>query len=340
MSTQLNIDNVVRNILDNVISMLNESFDINDLKQVLYISLSNYQFYEQTTELSTEIDCTQKYVNEYLVNMQLNGCTKRSIAAYKDVIKNALTYINKNVVDITYNDIKKWLCYGKLIKHWKDTTYNTKIIVLRGFFSWLYEEDFISNNPTKKLKEAKVEHRVGLTLKPEEREEIRCQCKTEREYALCDFLYSTGARISEVCSLNINDIDMVRMSAIVYGKGKKERKIFFNAATKVHLKKYLSERTDDNPALFVSTRKPYRRMTPDSARLTLINIKNRSSEVSSINLTPHVFRRTIGTDMINKGAPIELVAEKLGHVQIDTTRTRYASISENTVQAAHDKYVS
>ena len=142
-----------------------------------------------------------------------------------------------------------------------------------------------------------------------------------------------------MCALNISDIDFVRMTAVVYGKGRKEREIYFNAPAKVHLERYLASRKDDNPALFVTTRKPFSRMSQDSARSILKKIKARDDSVANIRLTPHVFRRTVGTEMINKGAPLELVAEKLGHVQLDTTKQCYASISRTTVQQAHNRYV-
>ena len=184
-----------------------------------------------------------------------------------------------------------------------------------------------------------MERRIGPTVTAYQREEIRCACANEREQALCDMLYSTGARISELCALNIADIDFNDMSAIVYGKGRKEREIYFNAPAKLHLLRYLQTRTDSNPALFVTTRKPYSRMTPDTARLALKRIQARDAEIAGIKLTPHVFRRSVGTDMINRGAPLEVVAEKLGHVQLDTTKQCYAAISRETVRQAHNRYV-
>jgi integrase/recombinase XerD len=168
---------------------------------------------------------------------------------------------------------------------------------------------------------------------------IRTKRKDEREQSLYEMLYSTGARISELCNLNIEDVNFQNMSAIIYGKGRKEREICFNAPTKYHLEKYLESRTDDNPALFISTRKPYNRMSPVSARIALKKIKQRNSDTANIKLAPHVFRRTVGTDMINKGAPLELVAEKLGHTKLDTTRQRYAIISRATVQNANNRYI-
>lgn len=339
MAEKINVDNVVINVMDRLTDVIEEQKRLEDVKQVLYMCLAGYDIYKEETALSVDIDCTQEYLRQYLMQMKLNGCTDGSIRAYHADLKNMLAYINKNIKDIQYADLRNWLAYGKLVRGWKDRTYNTKLIAIRSFFAWLYEEDMLPDNPAKKLKETKVERRIGVVLRPEEREELRCACATERELALCDMLYSTGARISELCALNISDIDFVRMTAVVYGKGRKEREIYFNAPAKVHLERYLESRTDDNPALFVMTRKPFNRMSPESARLILKKIQSRDSNVAAIRLTPHVFRRTVGTEMINKGAPLELVAEKLGHVQLDTTKQCYASISRATVQQAHHRYV-
>lgn len=309
------------------------------VKLVLDMHLSKYQLITEETALSTDCDYTYAYLERYLMDMRLRGCTENSIRSYQGDLKNFLTYVNRPVPDILYHDIQRYLAYGKLQRGWNDRTYNTKLIQIRSFFKYLYEEDLIRDNPGKKLHETRVERRIGPTVTAYQREEIRCACANEREQALCDMLYSTGARISELCALNISDIDFTSMSAIVYGKGRKEREIYFNAPAKLHLLRYIQTRTDSNPALFVTTRKPYSRMTPDTARLALKRIQARDAEISGIKLTPHVFRRSVGTDMINRGAPLEVVAEKLGHVQLDTTKQCYAAISRETVRQAHNRYV-
>lgn len=309
------------------------------VKLVLDMHLSKYQLITDETALSTDCDHTYTYLERYLMDMRLRGCTANSIKSYQGDLKNFLAYVDRPVPDILYHDIQRYLAYGKLQRGWNDRTYNTKLIQIRSFFKYLYEEDLIRDNPGKKLHEARVERRIGPTVTAYQREEIRCACANEREQALCDMLYSTGARISELCALNIADIDFNDMSAIVYGKGRKEREIYFNAPAKLHLLRYLQTRTDSNPALFVTTRKPYSRMTPDTARLALKRIQARDAEIAGIKLTPHVFRRSVGTDMINRGAPLEVVAEKLGHVQLDTTKQCYAAISRETVRQAHNRYV-
>lgn len=339
MAEQLNIDQVIRDLVDGLSTVIEEQKRLEDAKMVLYMHMHDLQIFKEETALSTEIDCTDEYFRQYLLQMRLTGCTDGSIGNYKNNLRNMLDYVNKSIMDITYVDLRNYLAYGKLVRQWQDRTYNSKLICIRSFFGWLYEEDMLPSNPAKKLKETKVERRMGPTLKPEQREEVRCACGNEMELAICDLLYTSGVRVSELCGLNIADIDFYELKAIVYGKGRKEREIYFNGQAKVHLQRYLESRDDDNPALFVSARAPHNRMADGAIRNVLKRIKTRDKDLANVTLTPHVFRRTVGTDMINKGAPLELVAEKLGHVQLDTTKQCYASIARATVQQAHNKYV-
>jgi len=340
MAEQVNVDQVVLQVMDGLSTIIGEAARLEQAKMVLYMSLADLQIYREETALSTEVDYTEEYYRQYLVNMRLNGCTDNSISGYAYELRRMLGHVNKGIKNIKINDLRGYLAWGKMVRHWSDRTYNVKLIMIRSFFGWLYEEDLISDNPAKKLKETKVERKMGPTLNPVQREEVRCACQDERELAICDLLYSSGIRVSELCGLNRADIDFTSLKAIVYGKGRKEREVYFTGQALVHLQKYLESRTDDNPALFVGTRQPHNRIRPDAVRAILKKVKGRDQDLAGIRLTPHVFRRTVGTDMINRGAPLELVAEKLGHVQLDTTKQCYAAISRETVHQAHNRYVS
>lgn len=339
MAEQVILDVVVMDILKGLSQVIKEVNYLNDARVVLYMTLSGLQFSKEETGVSVNVDCTGDYIADYLRSMFDGGCTKGSINGYRNEINKLFRYLGKGVTDVSYEDLREYLRQGKLEKGWKDATYNHKLIVIRSFFTWLYNEDKLLNNPAKKLKEAKVERRMCAILEPEDREIIRCACQSELELALCDVLYSSGVRISELCALDISDINFKKRSAVVYGKGRKEREIYFSNPAKMHLKRYLKSRTDDNPALFVREKKPHDRITPGGVRYMLKKIKSRDEEVANIILTPHVFRRTMGTEMINRGAPLELVAEMLGHVQVDTTKQCYAKIARETVRQAHDRYI-
>lgn len=314
--------------------------NLSTAKMILEMHLCPYQItHEDETALSTDLDLTESYLQQFLLDMRMRGCTDGSIKSYGWELRTFLNFVNKNVKDIKYPDIMAYLVHGRISRKWRDATYNGKLIQIRSFFSYLYAEDLLPDNPGKKLKETKVERKIGSTISPYQREEVKSSCINERELALCEMLYSTGARISELLAMNRTDIDMISMKAVVYGKGRKEREVYFTAPAKFHLERYLASRTDDNAALFVSSRKPYGRLTPAGARNILKLIKSRDENIANIKLTPHTFRRSVGTDMINRGAPLEIVAEKLGHVQLDTTKKCYASISRETVHQAHNRYV-
>lgn len=339
MAEQVSMDDVVRRVMDNIVDVIEEQERLNQVKQILNMCLSEFQFFTEETALSNEIDRSVEYLNAYLLQMKLDGCTDGSINNYKCNLKNMMTYINKNVTEITYQDLKGYLAYGKLVRKWKDRTYNSKLISIRSFFSFLYTEDLLPENPAKKLKETKVEYKIGATLQPEQREMVRCACENEFELALCDMLYVTGVRVSELCGMDISDVDFQRKTAIVYGKGRKERQVYLNGQVALHLWRYLDGRNDDNPALFVSPNRPKSRISGQTVRNILQCIKARDAELEGVKVTPHVFRRTVGTDMINKGAPAKIVKEALGHVKIDTTLKCYAAISRETVQQAHARFV-
>ena len=171
----------------------------------------------------------------------------------------------------------------------------------------------------RRIKETKEDFRIGSILTPEQREIFRCCCRTERE-------------------LNRNQIDLVNRRAVIYGKGRKEREIYFSPQAFVHVTQYLAGRKDDNEAMFVSTKKPYNRLTKDGIRWIIKNIQSRDERLKGLQISPHTFRRTCGTDMINHGAQAELVQRKLGHSNINTTLTCYAQIATETVREANNKY--
>lgn len=314
-----------------------ENSHLQNIKMVLYMVLSGYQILEEETALSTELDVNPKLLNGLKLDMQLRGCTDASINTYMQEIRKFELYANKCYLHMKPADVMAYLANGKINREWKDTTFNTKLRILRKFFDFLVENDFMDLNPCRKIKEAKVERVMGAIVDSEQRESVRCQCTNERNLVILDMLYSTGIRVSELCRLNRTDINMESMSGKVYGKGKKERIIYFSGQTKHHLRNYLASRTDDDPALFVSLQKPHNRLGKTGVEAMLRQLV-KDGNVGVTTLTPHVLRRSIGTDMLNRGAPLELVADKLGHENIDTTRHCYAVYSQDSLRQGNRKY--
>lgn len=330
---------VINNILVNLSGFIMPG-KFEEAKAVLYMNLCNYTFKknERETDLIPEIDRTYEILMEWQNQLILDGKTQSTITQYGRELKKLLKYTGLPVQEIKEKHIRSYMGYGKIRRKWKDKTFNSKIRSIRQFFVWAYENDIIEENPMKRIKETKEEFRMGSVLSPENREIMRCACRTERELAIVDLLYSSGGRISEIQKLNRDNIDFKNRRMIIFGKGRKEREIYFSAAAGVHMTNYLRSRTDSNPALFVSKKKPYDRLSIAGIQYLIKQIQKRDPRLDGLQISPHTFRRTCGTDMINRGAPAEMVQKKLGHTNIDTTLTCYARISMEAVRDAERRY--
>lgn len=311
-----------------------------EVKAVLNMNLCEYTFRknENPTELSTDTDVTYEILLNYRDQLIIEGKAAATIENYGRELKKLLVWTGLPVKEIKERHINSYMAHGRIQRKWKDKTYNSKIRSLRAFFRWAYEYDVIPEDPMRRIKEIKEEFRMGSILSPEHREIMRCACRTSRELALVDLLYSSGGRISEICRLDRDGIDFSNRRMIIFGKGKKEREIYFSPQAKVHMTDYLESRTDSSPALFVCARAPYRRLSDDGVRYILKQIQARDGRLAGLQISPHTFRRTCGTDMINRGAPAEMVQKKLGHENINTTLTCYAKISTAAVRDAERRY--
>ena len=330
------INVLVSNITTNLIELTGYEQAI-DIKSVLYMHLSGCVIQEECTELSGEIDDLHEAVEFYCTEMQLRGFSRGTMETYGCNLKCFFAFVDKSLKDITEHDIRRYMAYGKSKKRWKDATYNNKLRTIRGFFRFCYEYDLIDQDPCKRMKDLREEKVMQSILTPEQRELVRCACRTERELALVDLLYSSGMRVSEVVGMNRSDIDFTTRKAICNGKGRKQREILFSPETAVHLKGYLDHRSDENEALFVHEREPYGRLSKHGIQKLLQRIVSRDERLKNVRLTPHVYRRTRGTDLINRGMPAELVAQKFGHENVNTLLQCYAKIHKNTVWAAEEK---
>ena len=232
--------------------------------------------------------------------------------------------------------LRKYLVEYQTINNCGKVTVDNIRRSLSTFFSWLEEEDYIVKSPMKRIHKVKTAIVIKDTIPDEKVEILRDNCNNLRDRAMIDFLLSTGIRVGELVRLNIDDIDFSERECVVYGKGDKERKAYFDAKTKIHLINYIESRTDDNSALFVSLNKPHNRLTESGVELRLREMGKRLG-VEKVH--PHKFRRTMATRAIEKGMPIEQVQKILGHEQIDTT-LRYAMVNQNNVKLAHRKYIS
>ena len=206
---------------------------------------------------------------------------------------------------------------------------------ISSFFSWLEEEDYILKSPMRRIHKIKTQKTVKNIISDEEIEKLRDNCKNIRDTAMIDLLYSTGIRVGELVKLNIEDIDFSERECVVFGKGDKERVVYFDARTKIHLQNYLQSRRDNNPALFVSLKAPYERLKIGGIE---VRLRNFGKQLGLSKVHPHKFRRTLATMAIDKGMPIEQLQQLLGHRKIDTT-LQYAMVKQSNVKLAHRKYI-
>lgn len=273
---------------------------------------------------------------EFLSAKQVEGCSERSVSYYSSTLDNLIKSLVKPFNQIETEDLRVYLSeYQKKNDASKQTIDNIRRI-LSSFFTWLEDEDYILKSPVRRIHKIKTMKQVKETYSDEALERLRDSCKTIRDLALIDMLASTGMRVGELVKLNRVDVDFVNRECVVLGKGSKERVVYFDARTKLHLQNYLNSRTDDNEALFVSLLEPHNRLEIAGVEIMLRKL-GRSLEINKVH--PHKFRRTLATRAIDKGMPIEQVQKLLGHQKIDTTM-EYAIVDQQNVKNSHKKYLS
>ena len=304
------------------------------LRRVLFAVMENYEITEALTGSLCE-PVNSKLVDGFLSAKRIEGCSEKSLLYYRKTIDAMLDAIGKGVSHITTDDLRSYLTSYQASKNSSKVTIDNIRRILSSFFSWLEDEDYILKSPVRRIHKVKTASNIKETYTDEALELMRDNCSEIRDLAIIDMLASTGMRIGEMVLLNRNDIDFNERECVVFGKGDKERIVYFDARTKIHLQNYLHSRTDSNPALFVSLKKPYNRITIGGieARLRTLGL-----QLGLPKVHPHKFRRTLATMAIDKGMPIEQLQQLLGHRRIDTT-LQYAMVKQSNVKIAHRKYI-
>ena len=299
----------------------------------------NIAFHEECTQLSTDVDDNEYTIKLFISHKKLENLSDRSIEQYVRTVWKMLNYLNKNYKDVTTDDIKYYLAVYKTQNNVSATTLAGAKRFLSAFYGWAYEEGLIRRNPVRAIKGIKQDPAKKEFLTDHEKELMRDNCKTLRELALVDFLLSTGLRVGELVSLNREDINFQEGTVNVLGhKTRKYRTVYMSAKASKHLKDYLDCRTDENQALFISTRKPFKRLGSNSYESILKQIGKKAGIQK--HCTVHLFRKTLATTLHRNGCNIEYIAEILGHASARTTQQCYISLCQEDVQAAFRKYVA
>lgn len=319
-------------------SMLNclDNSQMEKLHKVLTRCLSNVICKEiNPGEESFEFS-NKELLARFESSKNIEGCSERTIKYYNSTITKMMSTLNKHITHLTTDDLRGYLSDYQKINNCSKANIDNIRRNLSSFFSWLEEENYILKSPMKRIHKIKTDKVIKETYSDEIMETLRDNASCVRDLAIIDLLASTGMRVGELVKLNRVDIDFENRECVVFGKGNKERPVYFDARTKIHLKNYLAEREDSNPALFVSLDQPHNRLNISGVE---IRLRSLGKKLGINKVHPHKFRRTMATKAIDKGMPIEQVQNLLGHSQIDTTM-QYAMVSQNNVKQSHRKYIA
>ena len=304
-----------------ILNEMAEFLNIAQLKKLQEVLIKNLA---EKDAVKTEIG-NNEYLKLFLDAKKIEGCSERTLKYYQVTIEHLLSNIQTPIRKITTDELRGYLVEYQKINNCSKVTVDNVRRNISSFFSWLEEEDFILKSPMRRIHKIKTKTVVKETISDESIEKLRDGCHEIRDLAMIDLLYSTGIRVGELVKLNIQDIDFEQRECVVFGKGDKERKVYFDAKAKIHLKKYLEERVDNNPALFVTLDAPFDRLKISGVEIRLRKL-GRSLSLDRIH--PHKFRRTMATRAIDKGMP-----------QIDTTM-QYAIVNQKNVKSSHQKYIA
>ena len=277
----------------------------------------------------------QNLVDLFLAAKRIEGCSEKSLKYYESTIMAMLDELHKEVKQIDTDDIRSYLTEYQARKKSSKVTIDNIRRILSSFFSWLEDEDYILKSPVRRIHKVKTGTNIKETYSDEALELMRDSCTELRDLAMIDMLASTGMRVGEMVLLNREDINFNERECVVFGKGDKERIVYFDARTKIHLQNYLQSRTDNDPALFVSLQAPHNRMSIGGIE---VRLRQMGKRLGLSKVHPHKFRRTLATMAIDKGMPIEQLQQLLGHKRIDTT-LQYAMVKQSNVKIAHRKYI-
>lgn len=304
------------------------------LRAVMLRCLEGYEVKEKKKTESSS-DGNFRLLDLFISSKSVEGCSEKTLKYYKITAEKLLHTLNKPIIDITTDDLRSYLSDYQDKNNSSKVTMDNMRRIFSSFFSWLEDEDYILKSPVRRIHKVKCANIIKETFSDEALEILRDTCNNKRNLAMIELLASAGMRVGELVLLNKSDINFNERSCVVFGKGKKEREVYFDARTKLHLQQYLSMRTDNNEALFVSVKAPYNRLLIGGVekavrRLGLI------AEVNKVH--PHKFRRTLATMAIDKGMPIEQVQDLLGHKNINTTM-QYAMVNKANVKNSHRKII-
>lgn len=319
-------------IITEILNEMSELLSVEQQKKLQQVLIKKLSDNRTTAEPATNSD----YEKLFLDAKKIEGCSERTLIYYRTTLDHFFGTVSFPARRISTECIRGYLADYQKINNCSNATVDNIRRNISSFFSWMEEEDHILKSPMHRIHKIRTKKQVKEVISDEAIERLRDNCRCRRDLAMIDLLYSTGIRVGELVKLNIADINFEERECVVFGKGDKERRVYFDAKAKLHLLSYLAERYDDNPALFVTLDSPHSRLKISGVEIRLREL-GKSLNIERIH--PHKFRRTMATRAIDKGMPIEQVQKILGHSQIDTTM-QYAIVNQNNVKTAHRKFIA
>lgn len=325
-------------IVDQVLESLPElSTDLRDkVERTLLTSLQNYEVQERCTEVTVHDNTNIGLVRKFIATKKLEGKSERTLRRYQPELEKLVYFLDKKLYEVSSYDLRLYLSLYKEQRKISNRTLENMRKTISTFFGWLHDEGLIGQNPARAVKQIKYDKIVRKPFTSVERERLKNACCQLRDLALTEFLYASGLRVSEVISLDRNSVDFITREATVIGKGGKERRFYLSEVCAEYLRQYLKSRSDNNTALFVGTKSPHRRLTKEGVEYIVKDLGNRAG-VSNVH--PHRFRRTLATDLVRKGVPIQDVAQILGHSDLRTTQV-YVALDQSTVKYHYSQAVA
>ena len=322
---------IVSEVVQQMLPFL-DNVGVKKLQEVLEHTLF---YYEVTASAAEREDDSDELVSAFLSAKRIEGCSEKTLKYYQTTIKAMCSTVGKSLRRITTDDLRGYLTEYQKRKNLSRVTVDNVRRILSSLFAWLEDEDYILKSPVRRIHKVKTASNIKETYTDESLELMRDGCTELRDLAMIDMLASTGMRVGEMVLLNRDDINFADRECVVFGKGDKERIVYFDARTKIHLQNYLESRTDNSPALFVSLKAPHERLKIGGVE---VRLRELGQKLGIQKVHPHKFRRTLATMAIDKGMPIEQLQRLLGHSKIDTT-LQYAMVKQSNVKLAHKKYI-
>ena len=327
-------DKLVTAIQVSMASMLSMA-QLEELRRVLTHNFHDVEITERKSPELHDVSENGGLLEVFIAAKRVEGCSEKSLKYYDSTIRAMLDTVGKPLREINTDDLRGYLAEYQRERNSSKVTIDNMRRIFSSFFGWLEDEDYILKSPVRRIRKIKTDKTIKDTFSDEGLELLRDACEEVRDLAIIDILASTGIRVGELVQLNREDINFHERECVVLGKGNSERVVYFDARTKIHLSNYLDNRTDDNPALFVSLTMPHERLLIGGIETRLREIGNKA-DMQKVH--PHKFRRTLATRAIDKGMPIEQVQRLLGHVRIDTTM-HYAMVNQTNVKNSHRKFI-